>query len=166
MFPVSTSCAAAIINGIHTDVAVLGFSNYIVVLVTQLQSIATLVESVISNAAVASATAAAADSDSDPDAPPHSLQDIPVDVKFILGSSNASAPVSSLHQILAIHISQLKHAQNPADPRPLLLGVGLRLPRDLVAPPTLDDHADLPDLSTYMPLIDAITTIVSEHRPW
>ncbi|KAJ1725374.1 hypothetical protein LPJ53_000412 [Coemansia erecta] len=156
MFPVSTSCTAALINDIHTDVAVLGFANYVVVLVTQLQSIGSLVES------VASAAAAHAD----PDALSRSVQDVPVDVKFILGSSNASAPASSLYQILAIHLTQLKHAQNPADPRPLLLGVGLRLPRELTAPSSLDDHAELPDLSAYMPLIDAVGDVVSKCRPW
>ncbi|KAJ2787335.1 hypothetical protein GGI15_000819 [Coemansia interrupta] len=156
MFPVQTSCAAALIDGIHTDVAVLGFSNYVVVLVTQLQSIGSLMESVVSAAAT----------HSDPDALSRSVQDIPVDVKFILGSQNASAPVSSLYQILAIHLSQLKHAQNPADQRPLLLGVGLSLPRELVAPSGLDDHAELPDLSAHMPIINAVGDTVSRCRPW
>ncbi|KAJ1644894.1 hypothetical protein J3B02_004811 [Coemansia erecta] len=155
---VSAKVAAAVIDGVHTDVAVLGFSNCIVVLATQLSSVGSLIQSVISSNAF---------TQQDQFADPEKLlseHDLPVDVRFVLGNASAT-PSSSLYEIMAIHATQLKHKQNPSDGRPLLFGVALRLPRE-ISGLSRSLEAELPDLTAYTPLVNAITTMVGECRVW
>ncbi|KAJ1805152.1 hypothetical protein LPJ56_005438 [Coemansia sp. RSA 2599] len=158
---VSAKVAAAVIDGVHTDVAVLGFSNCVVVLATQLSSVGSLIQSVVSSNALAQ-------QQEDQFADPEKLfseHDLPVDVKFVLGNSSAT-PASSLYEIMAIHATQLKHKQNPADGRPLLFGVALRLPREISGASRATEQEELPDLTVYTPLVNAITTMVGECRVW
>ncbi|KAJ2456415.1 Leucyl aminopeptidase yscIV, partial [Coemansia sp. RSA 2336] len=152
-FPVPVRLAAASINQVHTDVAVLGFSNCVVVLVTQLASVASLIRTTVSLLSDPAAFPAAED------AAPHSISDqlsaaadVPVDIKFILGNPAGSA-TSSLYQILATTISQRKHQQAPDDPRPLILGVGLKLPRECSLSLSADDSPA--DISTFSSTINA-----------
>ncbi|KAJ1893445.1 hypothetical protein LPJ66_005750 [Kickxella alabastrina] len=165
MQPVSANVSAATIDGVHTDVAVLGFANCVVALVTQLASVGSLIQAVVASNAAAAHSDPFADADADAERLAASA-DIPVDVKFLLGNPSAS-PASSLYQILAIHASQLKHSQNPGDSRPLLLGVALRLPRDLSLPlHAADNSSASPDMRAYMPLINAVAALVGECRVW
>ncbi|KAJ1893315.1 hypothetical protein LPJ66_005830 [Kickxella alabastrina] len=163
MQPVSANVSAATIDGVHTDVAVLGFANCVVALVTQLASVGSLIQAVVASNAAAAHSDPFADADAERLA---ASPDIPVDVKFLLGNPSAS-PASSLYQILAIHASQLKHSQNPGDSRPLLLGVALRLPRELSLPlHAADNGSASADMRAYMPLIDAVAALVGECRVW
>ncbi|KAJ2707335.1 hypothetical protein FB645_000846 [Coemansia sp. IMI 203386] len=155
----SVKVTAAVIDGVHTDVAVLGFSNCVVVLATQLSSIGSLIQAVISNNALTQQEQFA-DTET-----PFSEHDLPVDVKFVLGNSSATA-ASSLYEIMAIHATQLKHKQNPADHRPLLFGVALRLPREINSPTHDAEQSELTDLTKYTPVVNAVTAMVGDCRVW
>ncbi|KAJ1964416.1 hypothetical protein GGI12_001433 [Dipsacomyces acuminosporus] len=124
-FPVSVKVAAAVIDGIHTDVAALGFSNCVVVLVTQLASIGSIIQAVASHMSAANSGGTY----DDPDLAIHQLEastDVPVDIKFLLGNASSTA-AGSIYQVLAMQIAQEKHRQNPVDERPLIVGIGLKL---------------------------------------
>ncbi|KAJ2768360.1 hypothetical protein IWQ56_002966 [Coemansia nantahalensis] len=161
-FPISVQLAAATINGVHTDAAVLGFSNCVVALVTQLASIGSLVHATVSRLSDGTVSAE------------HALQelscaaDVPVDVRFLLGNTSASA-ASSLYQILAINIAQSKHCQSPRDARPVILGVALDLSRTYKLSLTAgggDGDEDTPDMAAHAPVLDALVSLVGECRVW
>ncbi|KAJ1717904.1 hypothetical protein LPJ61_007061 [Coemansia biformis] len=162
VFPISVQLGAAAVNGVHTDVAVLGFSNCVVVLVTQLASIGSLVRTTVSRLSGGAGCAGGAE---------HALDelsaavDIPVDVKFLLGNPAAAAAASSLYQILAIDIAQRKRRQSPQDARPVILGVALDLPRAYKLPSAADD-GDAPGMDAYAPVLGALATLVDECRVW
>ncbi|KAJ1835672.1 hypothetical protein LPJ63_000951 [Coemansia sp. RSA 2711] len=158
-FPVAVELAAACIDGTHTDVAVLGFSNCVVVLATQLASVACLVH------AVTSRLADAADHAADPQRLADCLAaDAPVDLRFLLGNPAASA-ASSLYQILATTVAQRKLHASPADARPVILGIGLRLPRSYNLP-AADGHDSAADLPALSPTITALAELVDKCRVW
>ncbi|KAJ2479955.1 hypothetical protein IWW56_002761 [Coemansia sp. RSA 2131] len=156
VFPVSVKVAAAAIDNTHTDVAVLGFSNCIVILVTQLSSVGSLVQCVVSQLADTTLV--------DPQHMADQLREasVPVDVKFLLGNPGACA-ASSLYQILATATSQRKHEQNPSDVRPVILGIGLDLPRAYKVS-SMDDG--MPDLGAFSSTMNALALLVDECRVW
>ncbi|KAJ2779354.1 hypothetical protein H4R18_004058 [Coemansia javaensis] len=158
-FPVRVELAAATINGTHTDVAAIGFSGCVVVLATQLASIGSLVSAVVSRLPDGAASAEHA-------ATRLAGADVPVDVKFLLGSPAAASPAASLYQILAIDVAQRKRAQNPGDPRPVVLGVALDLPRAYKLPPGADAAAADDDPSAYAPVLRAVAELVDSCRVW
>ncbi|KAJ2823702.1 hypothetical protein IWW50_003659 [Coemansia erecta] len=175
VFPVSVKLAAAVIDNTHTDVAVLGFSNCVVILVTQLASVGCLVQTAVSQLADNSqdyyCSSSAPDLNDDPQniadklaAAAAASSEIPVDVKFILGNPGSSA-ASSLYEILATAVSQRKHAQNPDDVRPTILGIGLNLPREYKISSTSDD-GELADLGAFSSTISAVTALVDDCRAW
>ncbi|KAJ2122296.1 hypothetical protein IW139_003157 [Coemansia sp. RSA 353] len=156
VFPVSIKLTAARIDAKHTDVAVLGFSNCIVILVTQLSSVGSLVQCVVSQLADTMLA--------DPQHMADQLANeasVPVDIKFLLGNPGACA-ASSLYQILATFLSQRKHTQNPSDVRPVVLGIGLDLPREYKV--SIDDG--MPDLGAFSSTMNAVGALVDECRVW
>ncbi|KAJ2685225.1 hypothetical protein IWW39_004417 [Coemansia spiralis] len=157
-FPVSAKVGAGIINNVHTDVAVLGFSNCVVAIVTQLVSVGSIIKAVGTSAA-ASTQDAFYDAQLAVDQLSTSA-DIPVEVKFVLGSSSATA-ASSLYQVLATHIYQHRREKDPLDSRPLIIGIGLRLPREYKLS-QLDDDAGQPDLGEFLVTMQAIAGLVDE----
>ncbi|KAJ2161343.1 hypothetical protein GGF46_001521 [Coemansia sp. RSA 552] len=158
-FPVSVKLGAAIVGGTHTDAAVLGFSNCVVVLLTQLASIGSLVQATVSRVADGS------DYDIE-----HAMEclsttpDLPIDVRFLLGNGAGTA-AASLYQILAMDITQRKHRQSPKDARPIILGTALDLPRAYKLPPVAED-ADVADASAYAPVLSALAALAEECRVW
>ncbi|KAJ2795760.1 hypothetical protein H4R20_005768, partial [Coemansia guatemalensis] len=124
-FPVSVNVAAAVVNDKHTDVAVLGFSNCVVILLTQLQSIGSLIQAVASRMADSTGPMEAEHIASKLSG----IADLPVDLKFLLGNPSATTTASSLYQILAIELAQRKRHVSPNDARPIIVGVALDIPR-------------------------------------
>ncbi|KAJ2907946.1 hypothetical protein GGI21_003377 [Coemansia aciculifera] len=156
-FPVSAKVAAGNINGIHTDAAVLEFSNYVVVIVTQLASVGSIIQAVGMSAAVGNQGSVSWDAQSAVEHLSNSAE-IPVEIKFILGSSGATT-ASSLYQVLATDIFQHRHEKDPLDSRPLILGFGLDLPRNYKLSP-LDDSADQPDPSEFRQTMQSVAALV------
>ncbi|PIA19456.1 hypothetical protein COEREDRAFT_78811 [Coemansia reversa NRRL 1564] len=160
-FPVSVNIAAAVVNGKHTDIAVLGFSNCAVVLLTQLQSIGSLIQAIASRMTgstepveaeqVASRLAG--------------ISDLPVDLKFLLGNPPTATTASSLYQILAIELAQRKRQLSPNDARPIIIGVALDIPRVYKLSSTSDDDS-VPDPSAFSALIGSLATLVDKHKVW
>ncbi|KAJ2747426.1 hypothetical protein GGI20_000565 [Coemansia sp. BCRC 34301] len=157
-FPVSAKVTAGIINGTHTDVAVLGFANLVVVVVAQLASIGSIMHAVQASAA-ASIQCSMYDAQSTVEQLTIS-SDIPVELKFVLGSSSATT-ASSLYQALATHIFQHRREKDPLDVRPLILGIGLDLPREYKLPPS-DDDAVQPDSSAFRVMMCNVAALVDE----
>ncbi|KAJ2816002.1 hypothetical protein GGI24_005862 [Coemansia furcata] len=158
-FPVLAKVAAGLINDTHTDVAVLEFSNCVVAIITQLASVGSIIQAV--GASVASASAS--DQDAFYDAQPTVEQlatgaNIPVEVKFVLGNSSATA-ASSLYQVLATHIFQHWRGKNMSDGRPLILGIGLELPREYKLS-LLDDDVGQLNLGKFMLTMRAVAALV------
>ncbi|KAJ1931647.1 hypothetical protein FBU59_006642, partial [Linderina macrospora] len=91
-FPIDIKVTAALINDVHTDVAVLGFANCIVVLITQLASVGSIIQAVTSRVSYNDGEFGDLSE----------VDDVPVDVKFVLGNANASK-TASLYQICAMH---------------------------------------------------------------
>ncbi|KAI8324056.1 hypothetical protein GQ54DRAFT_82261 [Martensiomyces pterosporus] len=169
-FPVSVRVAAASIDGIHTDVAVVGFSNCVVVLITQLSSIGSIIQAVSSyvsnsssNGAFDNPDSAADQLDADPD--------IPVDIKFVLGNASTTT-AASIYQVLAMQIAQQKHKQNPLDGRPLVVGIGLRLAHKHIASSLSEYDGDdgstdaLAEVARFSATIEACAALVSECHAW
>ncbi|KAJ1996414.1 hypothetical protein GGI25_000477 [Coemansia spiralis] len=169
-FPIATKVTAGTIDGIHTDVAVLGFSNCIVVIVSQLPSIGSIVQSVVTSISGQGHNGSGDNALDDEDSAVEQLSrtpDIPVEIKFVLGNPGTAFTVTSLYQICAIHITQLKHRQNAADSRPIVLGVGLKLPREhKKLAPEEDLDGDAGDLAVYTGTIDMLVGLVSQCRVW
>ncbi|KAJ2864909.1 hypothetical protein GGH94_002613 [Coemansia aciculifera] len=157
-FPVSAKVVAGVIANVHTDVAVLGFSNCVVAIVTQLASVGSIIQAVGMSSA-ASNQNALYDAQSTVEQLATSA-DIPIEVKFVLGNSSTTA-ASSLYQVLATHIYQHRREQDPLDDRPLILGVGLELPREYKTS-LLDDDVDQPDLGAFMLTMSAVAALVDE----
>lgn len=155
--PVVVNTIAASIDGTQTDVAVLGFTDYVVVLVTQLASAS------IGSILQATNHASFDDAEQAVEQLNDESADIAPDIKFVLGSSNATA-ASSLYQIIATQLSQRRHRQSPSDSRPLILGIGLDLPRECMRPSstTMEHHGDLSVIYAYKPIVDAIASLVDQ----
>ncbi|KAJ2333262.1 hypothetical protein GGI00_002414 [Coemansia sp. RSA 2681] len=155
-FPVSAKVAAGLINGTHTDAVVLGFSNCVVVIVTQLASVGSIMHAIGTSAAVSN-QGSICDAQSMVDQLTNSAE-VPVEIKFVLGNSSATA-ASSLYQVLATHILQHRREKDPLDGRPLVLGIGLALPREYKLP-LLDDDAGQPDSSEFGLTMRSIAALV------
>ncbi|KAJ1999150.1 hypothetical protein H4R26_005181, partial [Coemansia thaxteri] len=157
-FPVSIKTSAATINGIHTDVAVLGFTNCVVVIITQLASVASIIQAV----GTSIVTGGQGTFDDAQAVVEHlaSCSEIPVEVKFVLGNSSATA-TCSLYQALATHIFQHRRGRDPMDSRPLTIGIGLDLPREFKLP-LYEDSISLPQPGGFMPVVDAIAALVDD----
>ncbi|KAJ2501942.1 hypothetical protein GGH96_001468 [Coemansia sp. RSA 1972] len=153
VFSVSVKQAAAVIDTKHTEVAAISFSNCIVILVTQLSSVGSIMQCTVSQLA---------DTALDPENIVDRLEsNVPVDFKFLLGNPGACA-ASSLYQILATFLSQRKHKQNPSDVRPVVLGIGLDLPREY----KVSTDGGMPDLGAFSATMNAVGTLVDECRVW
>ncbi|KAJ1785929.1 hypothetical protein LPJ59_006034 [Coemansia sp. RSA 2399] len=117
-FPVATKVAAGIIDGVHTDVTVLGFSNCVVVLVTQLSAVGSVLHAVASSLSNQGHEGSSTNPFNDAESIVERLSsnvDIPVDIRFLLGNPAAASGVASLYQICAINITQRKLKRSPDD---------------------------------------------------
>ncbi|KAJ2078995.1 hypothetical protein H4R24_004089 [Coemansia sp. RSA 988] len=160
-FPVSANVSAAVVNGKHTDIVVLGFSNCVVVLLTQLQSIGSLIQAVASRMADSTESMEAEHVASKLSA----ISDLPVDLKFLLGNPSATTITSSLYQILAIELAQRKQHLSPNDTRPIIVGVALDISRACKFSSVFDDEI-VAESSTFSTLVDALATLVGQCKVW
>ncbi|KAJ2513002.1 hypothetical protein H4217_006579 [Coemansia sp. RSA 1939] len=170
-FPVAAKVAAGVIDGLHTDVAVLGFSNCVIVLVSQLPSVGSILHAVtasLSNNGHEGDLCRSFDDAESIAAQLSGSDDIPVEIKFLLGNPGSVSSASSLYQIIAIHIAQSKSKQNPDDSRPILLGIGLKLPREYRLPASDDASGNdsICNINAYKGTVDAIDQLVGQCRIW
>ncbi|KAI8868583.1 hypothetical protein GQ42DRAFT_164039 [Ramicandelaber brevisporus] len=123
-FPVKFAQAADVVQGVHTDVAVLGFTNRIVVIVTQLSNIASIITCQLPQparvAAMASAALSAPGQNADVDTNT-------IATRFLLGHGIDDRTM--LNEIYATHLTAEIAGAALNDTRPVLCAISLK-PRD------------------------------------
>ncbi|ORX64391.1 hypothetical protein DL89DRAFT_262428 [Linderina pennispora] len=106
-FPVDVNVTAALIDDVHTDVAVLGFANCVVVLITQLASVGSIIQAVTSRVSYNDGEFGDL----------VEVDDVPVDIKFVLGNAKCvqgSVAVPDLRHARCPEQTQAEPARHPA----------------------------------------------------
>ncbi|RKP38384.1 hypothetical protein BJ085DRAFT_37890 [Dimargaris cristalligena] len=150
-FPVPIEQACILIAGNPTDIVVLGFSNRIVVLVTQLDNIGSLLMTQLASSAENPMISAPMhNSDGSKDLAESS---VPIDTRFILGTPGDPA-LGMIYQLLATQITNTIYQANRYDGRQLLLGISLKDHRTLTQRNDTTSGNQLRE--TLGPLVEAI----------
>ncbi|KAJ1969975.1 hypothetical protein H4R35_006003 [Dimargaris xerosporica] len=114
-FPVAVRQAQGLVGDCPTDVLALGFSNQIVVHVTQLPSIGVLSQITLEQPTQPSALNTMADEH----------PSIPLQTQYLLGSPS-NATLNTIYDLFATHIMTAVQQTTPTETRPLLLGLSFK----------------------------------------
>ncbi|KAJ1659063.1 hypothetical protein IWQ61_001805 [Dispira simplex] len=142
-FPVKFRQAQISVQGHPTEIITMGFSNRLVVLVTQLGNLGTLLSASFDSSTSSYPLPLLGETGDITDTtPPNSLF-------YVLGRPNDTV-LTMIYQQLATHILGTIHQSNPNDRRPLLLGISLKDHKHLANAESGDKHlvrATLDDLA-------------------
>ncbi|KAF9135378.1 hypothetical protein BGW39_003175 [Mortierella sp. 14UC] len=114
-FPLINRQAARTIQGRHTEVLVVSFSDKILILVSQYGKVGSLIHTTVDQQSLTQSTATG------------DLDLASTSSSFLLGAGSSTSKKTQLYQVYASHISQMIQHQNPMETRPVVLSLALAI---------------------------------------